>query len=80
MVRNGTTFSAYVNGVAGTPTTGISDQVALSANPISLGIYGGTLTLPFTGYMDDIRITKGYARYTANFTPPIAAFPNIGPY
>ena len=80
VVRNGTTFSAYVNGVAGTPTTGISDQVALSANPISLGIYGATSTLPFTGYMDDIRITKGYARYTANFTPPTAAFPNIGPY
>ena len=33
---------------------------------------GGNSTY-YTGYLSDLRITKGLARYTANFTPPTAA-------
>jgi hypothetical protein len=36
--------------------------------------YNGTTA--FNGYVDDFRVTKGLARYTATFTAPTAAFAN----
>ena len=77
VVRNGTTFTAYIDGVAGTPATGVTGAVFLSANGAAIGIYGATTQYPFTGYIDDFRVTKGLARYTANFTPPTEALPTF---
>lgn len=73
-VRSGTTFYIFLNGISegtqtGTPTTASSGK--------SLLIGGQSGNYFFSGYMDDIRITKGYARYTTNFTPPGSPFPNI---
>jgi hypothetical protein len=44
---------------------------------VKLGKLGSTGLNDFHGYLEEVRITKGVARYTANFTPPTTAFPDI---
>ena len=76
-VRNGSNFTLYING------TSVLTQTSSGA----MYSYGGATRvgansqngLAFNGYIDDLRITKGYARYTSNFSVPTAAFPNTGP-
>ncbi len=65
------TTRVYVDGIVR-----ISQAAPLSTSQRSLYI-GGLNAVPFVGYIDDLRITKGIARYTANFTPPTAPFPDI---
>ena len=75
VVRNGSTITIYINGTAG----GTATNSSFSDDTTALVYVGGradNAALSLNGYIDDLRITKGYARYTANFTPPTAAFPN----
>ena len=37
----------------------------------------GAISHSLNGQVDDFRITKGIARYTSNFTPPTAPFPDF---
>jgi hypothetical protein len=73
-VRNGSTITFYRDGTSITSLTiGTNTINNGTTNPTCVGAANnGTSSL--NGYMDDLRITKGYARYTANFTPPTAAF------
>jgi len=65
----------FVNGTQqGSTYTG---SVSMDSTvPLTIGgVYSGGLLNPLTGYLNQIRITKGVARYTSNFTPPSQAFP-----
>jgi hypothetical protein len=75
-VRNGNTITGYVNGVPGTPQS-FTGAVYDSGKSVYIGNSdGGGSTQNFNGYIDDFRITKGYARYTSRFTPPSNQLPN----
>jgi hypothetical protein len=74
LVRSGTTTVLYINGTALITLT--ADSTNYSTPYIGLGSIYDATSYPLGGYIDDLRVTKGYARYTSNFTPPTAAFPN----
>ena len=75
-VRYGTTWMSFVNGTRDRNITGLSGTIIdRSTAKKAIGCWFSTGAMAqVTGYLDDIRITKGYARYVANFTVPAVAF------
>lgn len=72
-VRNGTSLVGYLNGVNSVSTTTASSLYTNTLDPVRMGYSGdGAFTLPLTGYISNVRVVKGTAVYTANFTPPTA--------
>ena len=74
--RSGNTFRLFLNGNLEVSVT-VSGTIASSNSSWEIGRQG-TYGYYLNGYIDDLRITQGYARYTSNFTPPTAALPNYG--
>jgi hypothetical protein len=76
-VRSGNIVSGYLNGVKNSTTQTLTGSLNTSTSWYTqVGRYtsGGT-NYDLNGYLDDVRITKGVARYVANFTPPKVALP-----
>jgi hypothetical protein len=73
IVRSSGTTKLYVNGVS---IISVADTTNYTDQYFTIGGWYSTGFL-FNGYIDDLRITRGVARYTANFIPFTSAFPRI---
>lgn len=77
--RVGTALRMFVNGVqeGGTQSNATVWAVGSASNPLTIGAntfnssYG-----PLLGSVDELRVTKGVGRYTADYQPADAAFPD----
>lgn len=76
LIRSGGTLYSALGGVI-TATAAVSGALYSNTHPLTLGsdfTSAPTVASPLNGYIDDLRITKGIARYTSNFTPEQCKF------
>ena len=71
--RSGSSTKMFVNGTQEGSTYTNSSSYTSTAT-LKAGSTDGASEF-LNGYIDDLRITNGLARYTANFTPPTSALP-----
>lgn len=73
-VRSGSTFRLFLNGVQVSSGT---SSAAMRTTTMALQVGAGSGSASMFGYMDEVRITKGRARYTEAFTPHAIKHPDI---
>lgn len=69
--RTNSVFQLYLDGTKLGEST-LSATVLANASPVYIG--GDLSAYSVNGYIDNIRVTKGIARYSGNFTPPTSAY------
>jgi hypothetical protein len=73
VVRESGTITVFQNGVKGSSTNNIHTQMSLNlAKDDNVYMWMVPQSLNLDGFIDNLRVTKGVARYTSNFTPPIS--------
>lgn len=74
LVRSSSTWSQYQGGsLVGTATTSSYTMPDL-AGSLYIGSLSTTTTNSMNGWINELRISKGIARWTANFTPPVTLY------
>jgi len=76
--RSGTSTKMFINGTQSGSTYTDSNNYLMGRLYLGASDFNSGGSEYLNGYIDDLRITKGYARYTANFTAPVVPFPLFG--
>jgi hypothetical protein len=77
LVRNGTNWRLYINGLYGVNAT-LSGTVPNNSAAFTIGAGGAEGGFPITSsYISNFRVVKGTAVYTANFTPSTTALTSV---
>lgn len=74
VARSGSTTKIFVDGVE--VASGTINIPSSTTDVLYIGRNIALSNWDYNGYMDSLRVTKGVARYTSNFTPPSNPFPN----
>jgi hypothetical protein len=72
IVRSGLLVRIYINGTVSTNSWTLTTQT-FTDGAVVIGASPAANSEFYAGYIDDFRITRGFARYTANFVPPTSA-------
>jgi hypothetical protein len=73
ITRSGNNLRCFVDGQQLSTTRSFANTIYASSAEIQVGAQGATNT--HNGYLQDLRITKGVARYTADFAVPSGPLP-----
>lgn len=76
IVRSGTTFTVYVDGISKGSSTGLTNSISAQGGAMNIGYapHSGAIT----GYITNFRYVNGAALYTSNFPVPTAPLASTG--
>jgi len=73
VVRSNGIVRFFINGILQTTTLSTTEPLG---GPWKIGGYSDNVNYPWNGRIDEVRITRDVARYTANFIPSYRPFPD----